>query len=353
MAITATLTRDHVLAAIARLKASGVPANAESTKYDLIDPEGGPWPPKVVMEVAAEIATGAPFPRSEFSGGEETNSRLADLGFEIRLKAGLKGSDLTFNDLRSGKTVANDDLVQMFGIGNAGGMRWSSRNSSLVLIADHTKSLYDDRWDGDVLRYTGMGRVGDQVMTGQNLRLKRQPETGIAVHLFEVFEPYKYVYAGPVALVSAVESERQPDEEGNPRLVYIFPLKLVAGQPPTPTTEQIVRIRRERQRQLKRKSLEKLKQLADAAGAQTPGYRNVAAGQYDRNEAVAEYVKRAAKGQCGLCEQPAPFETSDGPYLESHHVIHLTRGGADKISNAVALCPNCHRRMHVLDRPED
>jgi 5-methylcytosine-specific restriction enzyme A len=150
-----------------------------------------------------------------------------------------------------------------------------------------------------------------------------------------------------------VESERQPDDEGDPRLVYIFPLKLVAGQPPTPTAKQIGRIRLERQRQLRTKSLAKLKQLADAAGAQKPGYRNVAAGQYDRNEAVAEYVKRAANGFCGLCEQPAPFEAPEGPYLESHHVIHLARGGADTIANAIALCPNCHRKMHVLDRPED
>ena len=180
---------------------------------------------------------------------------------------------------QAGVPVSNDDIAQIFAVGNAGGMRWSNTNKCLVLIADHTKSLYDDRWEGDVLRYTGMGRVGDQALASQNLRLKQQPETGIAVHLFEVFEPYKYLYAGPVVLVFAVESERQPDEEGNPRLVYIFPLKLAAGLPPTPTTEQIVRIRRERQRQLRTKPLEKRRQLADAAGAQKPGYRNVAAGQ--------------------------------------------------------------------------
>ena len=139
------------------------------------------------MEVTAEIATGVPFPRSEFSGGEETNSRLASLGFEIKLKPGLKGSDLSLDQLKPGMAVSNDDIVQIFAVGTAGGMRWSRGKNCLVLIADHTKSLYDDRWEGDVLRYTGMERVGDQAMTGQNLRLERQPETGIAVHLFEVF----------------------------------------------------------------------------------------------------------------------------------------------------------------------
>jgi 5-methylcytosine-specific restriction protein A len=73
------------------------------------------------------------------------------------------------------------------------------------------------------------------------------------------------------------------------------------------------------------------------------------AAQYERNEAVAEYVKRVAEGICGLCEQPAPFKTTDGPYLESHHVVHLAQGGPDSIDNAIALCPNCHRKMHILD----
>jgi 5-methylcytosine-specific restriction protein A len=34
------------------------------------------------------------------------------------------------------------------------------------------------------------------------------------------------------------------------------------------------------------------------------------------------------------------------PYLEVHHVKWLALGGSDTVSNAVALCPNCHRLMH-------
>ncbi|WP_429628901.1 HNH endonuclease [Tunturiibacter psychrotolerans] len=37
------------------------------------------------------------------------------------------------------------------------------------------------------------------------------------------------------------------------------------------------------------------------------------------------------------------------PYLECHHIVWLARGGDDTIENTVAMCPNCHRRMHVLD----
>jgi 5-methylcytosine-specific restriction protein A len=38
-------------------------------------------------------------------------------------------------------------------------------------------------------------------------------------------------------------------------------------------------------------------------------------------------------------------------YLEVHHVLPLASNGSDKTTNAVALCPNCHRRCHFsLDR---
>ena len=41
------------------------------------------------------------------------------------------------------------------------------------------------------------------------------------------------------------------------------------------------------------------------------------------------------------------------PYLEVHHVVWLSRGGEDSTANTVALCPNCHTRLHVLDQRED
>ena len=51
---------------------------------------------------------------------------------------------------------------------------------------------------------------------------------------------------------------------------------------------------------------------------------------------------------------PAPFKDKNGnPYLENHHVEWLSKGGEDTIDNAVALCPNCHKKMHILDDEED
>lgn len=75
---------------------------------------------------------------------------------------------------------------------------------------------------------------------------------------------------------------------------------------------------------------------------------------YVRDPAVKAWVLQVACGNCEGCGNPAPFKGADGlPYLEVHHVMPLSSHGSDKTTNAVALCPNCHRRCHYSsDRDE-
>lgn len=69
-----------------------------------------------------------------------------------------------------------------------------------------------------------------------------------------------------------------------------------------------------------------------------------------RDPHVRAWVLRQSRGRCEGCGQPAPFSDSHGlPYLEVHHVRPLAQGGSDRISNTVALCPNCHRRCHLAE----
>lgn len=67
-----------------------------------------------------------------------------------------------------------------------------------------------------------------------------------------------------------------------------------------------------------------------------------------RNQYVIAEVLARANGVCESCHAPAPFlRVSDGsPYLEVHHRIRLADGGEDTVANAVAVCPNCHRKAH-------
>ena len=75
---------------------------------------------------------------------------------------------------------------------------------------------------------------------------------------------------------------------------------------------------------------------------------------YDRNPYIAELAKRKAKGKCQLCDNKAPFKNKSGqPYLETHHIIWLSKGGKDTTENTVALCPNCHKKMHIINSNSD
>lgn len=96
-----------------------------------------------------------------------------------------------------------------------------------------------------------------------------------------------------------------------------------------------------------------LRALAKAKGTKSPKVSTTETTVRERHWAIAEYVKRMAKGNCDLCTSPAPFKVDDIPFLECHHILPLADGGPDEIENAVALCPNCHRKMHRVKNKAD
>lgn len=69
--------------------------------------------------------------------------------------------------------------------------------------------------------------------------------------------------------------------------------------------------------------------------------------RYVRDPNIVAWVLIVANGTCEVCDTPAPFIDKNGdPFLEVHHVRPLGEGGPDVTENAVAACPNCHRRLH-------
>lgn len=91
----------------------------------------------------------------------------------------------------------------------------------------------------------------------------------------------------------------------------------------------------------------KLPRLAKPSGNSNPTSADVSITQFQRDASVKAWVLREAKGNCECCLQSAPFKTTDGtPFLEVHHVRQLADQGSDTVTNAVALCPNCHRELH-------
>jgi 5-methylcytosine-specific restriction enzyme A len=257
--------------------------------------------------------------------------------------------------IKSGDTIDNDSLRAIFQCSSQGGMRRSLRTNSLVLISDHTKSAYEDKWIGKIFHYTGMGLIGEQSLTfHQNKTLVESKENGVNLYLFEVFQEGQYVYIGEVELSDKPYRSRQPDSEKVLRDVYIFPLKLKGNKHPPILKKELLETKEELiRKKVHKMPLDELEFQARYA-LKEGGKREVVSEVFERDQLVSEYAKRKANGICQLCDHPAPFANRYGdPFLETHHIIPLGEGGADVIDNVAALCPNCHRKMHVLHLPGD
>lgn len=100
-------------------------------------------------------------------------------------------------------------------------------------------------------------------------------------------------------------------------------------------------------------SLLELRKLAKAQERQRPKTAPLHTSQYVRSPTVSFCAKKRANGICELCGRPGPFLVNNDFYLEVHHVQWLSQGGGDTLANTVALCPNCHRKMHMVNDPKD
>jgi len=76
------ISKQNILDAIAEIDRNGVPEDRKAIGFDLIY-QGKAYPPKFVLSLATKYATGKELSPDKFSGGEETNTFLAGMGFEI------------------------------------------------------------------------------------------------------------------------------------------------------------------------------------------------------------------------------------------------------------------------------
>lgn len=88
-------------------------------------------------------------------------------------------------------------------------------------------------------------------------------------------------------------------------------------------------------------------QLGKPIGIETPEKVIQNTSVYKRDPLVKAWILTNANGKCEKCDSKGPFIKDNGTiYLEIHHLKSLSDRGSDKIENAIALCPNCHREMH-------
>ena len=281
------------------------------------------------------------------AGTQGTNFLSNDKEYKNILELTKQKTSLSGYDFQS-IILSNTELCKTFQCSPQGGMRRSHETNTLVLVSNHVKSIYDDKWKGDVLHYTGMGSKGDQSLEFmQNKTLNESRDTNVEVHLFEVFEEKKYFYQGKVRLKSNSYHESQTDENGETRKVWMFPLEIIDNKPSRIDFKIIESVRLAKEKKVSKISSMALKQMVESQPKSKPSKRTTSSVITVRDEKIVKYSLLRANGVCELCDKNAPFLKKDGsPFLEVHHIDFMSNGGHDGYENVSALCPNCHRKMH-------
>jgi hypothetical protein len=71
-----------------------------------------------------------------------------------------------------------------------------------------------------------------------------------------------------------------------------------------------------------------------------------------RNRQLVHELYESYAGRCQLCAFDSPI-VYGVPSAECHHIVYLSRGGLDQLTNLVLLCPNHHTIVHKTDATFD
>ncbi|WP_426236461.1 HNH endonuclease [Pararhizobium sp. DWP1-1-3] len=229
------------------------------------------------------------------------------------------------------------DIHARFDGQQRGGIATPAKHSIVIVFTgeEGEEHGYSDRWrDDGVFEYFGEGQVGDMVMQKGNRAIAHHAANGKSILLFKI-APRGVVFEGEM-ICEGYQVRPAPDRLGNLRNAIVFELRLVENViervSDLPTTNGTLATLRER---------------AFAAAKPAPAKSTSSTTVFERSRDVRDYVVARAVGHCEGCSQPAPFVRANGvPYLEPHHIRRLTDGGPDDPRFVIALCPNCHRRVH-------
>jgi len=100
-----------------------------------------------------------------------------------------------------GELYAHKTIMEQLKVGNSGGVRVSKNSRGevgrVVLFstseqeANPQENPYLDHSEGAVLTYTGTGKIGDQILTGPNLRITEQKSGFFPIYVFSLFKHRK------------------------------------------------------------------------------------------------------------------------------------------------------------------
>jgi 5-methylcytosine-specific restriction protein A len=242
------------------------------------------------------------------------------------------------------------DLHAEYGGQQQGGISTPANYPLIFLFTSDSGSEhgYTDEFRPDgTFWYTGEGRKGDMQMKRGNKAVRDHRKNGQRLHLFEGIGEGKVRYVGRAFYLDHHWEER-PDTDGDRREAIVFELEVDSGAGEVGSdafnTKPSVH---ESKRGLYGRSLPELREIALTQSRPSASAEERKTNVYHRSEAIKTYARKRANGTCEGCEEEAPFIGRDGhPYLEVHHIHRVSDGGPDHPGGVIALCPNCHRRVH-------
>lgn len=127
------------------------------------------------------------------------------------------------NALKAGEIITNRQLMDIFHCACEGGIRYSRKTRTIVLVVNTTKQGLPNIWHDGILEFAGRPMKKDTGLTGANRRLEEFLNANGDIFLFIVKLPGKYEFlgraraAGPMHLAESGENIRYP----------VFPLQIV------------------------------------------------------------------------------------------------------------------------------
>lgn len=182
-------------------------------------------------------------------------------------------------------------------------------------------------------------------MVRGNRAMRDHQTHGKELHLFEAIGRGEVRFVGQATYLSHHWEER-PDVNGEMRRAVVFELAVETEIGDVAGIAEPGR-HYDSGRQLANRPLSELRRLALTKASSSASEVERRSNIYRRSRAIKRYVLKRAAGRCEGCSRAAPFVTSAGrPYLEPHHIRRVADGGPDHPRWVIALCPNCHRRIH-------
>lgn len=230
------------------------------------------------------------------------------------------------------------------GGGRQSGIITFAKHELVIIVSGDTGEVhgYYDHWrDDGAFEYYGQGQIDDMQMIRGNAAILQHSAAGKSLLLFEAaVGGLRFI---DEMVYEAHHVERQRDRLGNVRDAIVFELRRLT------TVVEKVDADEAAGTDLPIADLTILRNRALAAAVTgATGSPGPARTVYQRSKDVRSYVLARARGVCEGCATPATFVRPDGtPYLEPHHTLRVSDGGPDHPAHIIALCPNCHRRVHA------